>query len=46
VDGRWTTSTADVYHAAAGIEPGHKVAVVIQRNGREMTLTVTPVDGA
>ena len=46
VDGRWTTSTADAYHAAAEVEPGRKVTVVIQRNGRELTLTVTPVDGA
>jgi hypothetical protein len=46
VDGRWTTSIADVYHAAAEVELGQKVTIVIERDGREMTLTITPVDGA
>jgi len=46
VDGRWTTSIADVYHAAAELEPGRRVTVMIHRNGKEMTLRVTPVDGA
>ena len=44
IDGR-TTSTTDVYHAAEQVEPGQKVTVVIERDGREMTLTVSPVDG-
>jgi len=46
VDGRWTTSIADVYHAAAAVEPDRGVAVVIRRDGKEMTLRVTPADGA
>jgi hypothetical protein len=46
VDGRWTTSIADVYHAAVDVEPGRRVAVVIHRDGKEITLRVTPVDGA
>jgi hypothetical protein len=46
LDGRWTTSIADVYHAAAEVVPGHKVNVVIQRDGKEMTVTVAPADGA
>jgi PDZ domain-containing protein/aspartyl protease len=46
VDGRWTTSIADVYHAAAEVELGHGVAVVIHRDGKEMTRRVTPADGA
>jgi PDZ domain/Aspartyl protease len=46
VDGRWTTSAVDVYHAASEVKPGHKVTVVIHRDGREETLAVTPVDGA
>jgi len=46
VDGRWTTSIADVYHATAEVEPGRGVTVMIHRNGKEMTLRVTPADGA
>jgi hypothetical protein len=46
LDGRWTASIADVYAAAADAEPGRAAEVVILRDGREMTLTVTPVDGA
>ena len=39
LDGRWTTSIADVFHAAADIEPGREAAVVIHRDGKEQTLT-------
>jgi PDZ domain-containing protein/aspartyl protease len=46
VDGRWATSIADVYRAAADVEPGRKVDVVIHRDGKEMTLAVTLADGA
>jgi len=46
VDDRWTTSIADVYHAAVEVEPGRGATVMIHRNGKEMTLRVTPVDGA
>jgi hypothetical protein len=46
VDGRWTTSIADVFHAAADIEPGHEAAVVIYRGGKEQSFTVRPSDGA
>jgi len=46
VDGRWTTTIADVYHAAAEVEPGRGVAVMIHRDGKETTLRVTPADGA
>jgi S1-C subfamily serine protease len=46
LDGRWTTSIMDVFHAAAGIEPGHKTAVVIQRDGKDQVLTIHPSDGA
>jgi len=46
VDGRWTTSVVDVYHAAAEVKLDRKVTVVIHRDGREVTLVVTPVDGA
>ena len=46
LDGRWTASIADVFDAAADAEPGREAAVVILRDGKEMTLTVTPADGA
>lgn len=46
LDGRWTASITDVYAAAADAKPGHAAEVVILRDGREMTLTVTPVEGA
>jgi PDZ domain/Aspartyl protease len=46
LDGRWTTSIADVFHAAADAEPGRQAAVVILRDGKELTLTVTPAEGA
>jgi S1-C subfamily serine protease len=46
LDGRWTTSIADVFHAAADAEPGREAAVVILRDGKELTLTVTPAEGA
>ena len=46
LDGRWTTSIADVFHAAADIEPGRETAVVIHRDGKEQTITVQPTDGA
>ena len=42
LDGRWTTSVADTYAAAAGVAPGRDVAVVILRDGQEQTLTVRP----
>ena len=45
LDGRWTTSVADVYQAAADVKPGRECAVVVLRNGKEATLAVTPADG-
>lgn len=46
LDGRWTATVADVFAAAADAEPGHPAEVVILRDGKEMTLSVTPADGA
>ena len=46
IDGRWTTSIADVFHAAADVLPGREAAVVIHRDGTEQTLSVRPMDGA
>jgi hypothetical protein len=45
LDGRWTTTVADVYAATAGVAPGQAVPVVILRDGQEQTLTVRPVSG-
>jgi hypothetical protein len=46
LDGRWTASIADVFAAAADAEPGRSAEVVILRDGKEMTLSVTPAVGA
>jgi PDZ domain/Aspartyl protease len=46
LDGRWTTSIVDVFHAAADIEPGRDAAVVIHRDGKDQVLTIRPSDGA
>ena len=46
VDGRWTASVADVFHAAAAISPGRETTVVIHRDGKEQSLMVRPADGA
>jgi hypothetical protein len=46
LDGRWTTSIADVFHAAADVSPGREVTAVIHRDGKEQTLTLSPADGA
>lgn len=45
LDGRWTTSVADAYAAAAAATPGRPVAAVVLRGGQEHTLTVTPREG-
>lgn len=42
LDGRWTTSVADVYAATAGVEPGKEAEVVLLRDGALRTLKVTP----
>jgi hypothetical protein len=45
LDSRWTTSVADAYAAAAVVQPGREVRVVVLRDGREQTLVVRPTDG-
>jgi hypothetical protein len=45
LDGRWTLSVTDVYAAAASAEAGRQVPVVVLRNGKELTLAVTPREG-
>jgi hypothetical protein len=46
LDGRWTASIADVFAAAADAEPGRPADVMILRDGKEMTLSITPAEGA
>ncbi len=45
IDGRWTASPTDVYAAAQSIEGTGPVAVVVQRNGVEKTISVQPAVG-
>jgi len=45
LDGRWTATVADAYAAAAAATPGRPVPLAVRRDGRELTLTVTPRDG-
>jgi hypothetical protein len=45
LDGRWTTSIADVFHAAADVSPGREAIVVIHRDGKEQSFTLRPTDG-
>lgn len=42
LDGRWTTTVADAFEAAACAAPGKPVEVVVVRDGKEVTITVTP----
>jgi len=45
LDGRWTASVADAYAAASTAPAGQAVEVVVVRDGKEVTLTVTPRAG-
>ena len=45
LDGRWTDSLVDLYTAAGHVKPGETVAVVVKRDGKELTLKVMPVSG-
>jgi PDZ domain/Aspartyl protease len=45
IDGRWVTSVADAYHAAAKVPLGQQVTTVIKRDGKELTLSIKPADG-
>ncbi len=45
IDGRWTDSLADLYTAAGCVKPGKTAPVVIQRDGKEKELQVTPRSG-
>ena len=45
LDGRWTTTVEDTFAAAEGAPPGQDVAVVVRRDGQELTRTVRPAAG-
>ena len=45
LDGRWTTSVADAYHAASKIEPGTAVDAEVRRDDMTLTLSLTPRPG-
>lgn len=45
IDGRWTDSIPDAYLAASFVKIGKPVAVVISRDGKEVTLQLTPAKG-
>jgi Aspartyl protease/PDZ domain len=45
LDGRWTDSVSDTFIAAGSAKPGKRVTLVVQRNGKEVKLTVTPGKG-
>ncbi len=45
IDGRWTDTVADAYLAASLVKPGRAAAVVVKRDGQEVTVKVTPTKG-
>jgi PDZ domain/Aspartyl protease len=45
IDGRWTDSVGDTHHAAGFVKPGKAVPVVVKRDGKEVTVQVTPKNG-
>jgi hypothetical protein len=45
LDGRWTTSVSDAYAAAQGLAPGKPVEAVVVREGKDVTLVITPRAG-
>ncbi len=45
LDGRWTDTVGDTFLAASLVKPGKAVALVVKRDGKDVTLTVTPGKG-
>lgn len=45
LDGRWTDSAADVFHAASYVKPGSAAKALVVRDGKEIALTITPRPG-
>lgn len=45
LDGRWTDTVGDAYLATSLVKPGRTAAVVVLRDGKDVTLKVTPTKG-
>jgi hypothetical protein len=45
IDDRWTDTLGDAYIAASLVKPGRAADVVVKRDGKEVTLRVTPAKG-
>jgi S1-C subfamily serine protease len=45
LDGRWTDSVADTFHAARHVQPGTAARVTVRRDGKEQALSITPRPG-
>ena len=45
IDGRWTDSLGDAHVAVSLVKPGRKADVTLTRDGKPMTLSITPVVG-
>jgi hypothetical protein len=45
MDGRWTDSVADCFRTAEAIKPGRTVELLVRRNEKQLTLSVTPAAG-
>lgn len=45
MDGRWITSLTDAYAAASGVAPDKSIPLAILRNGKPVSLSITPRAG-
>ena len=45
IDGRWTDSLGDAHVAVSLVKPGRKADVTLTRDGKPLTLSITPVVG-
>lgn len=45
LDGRWTDTVADLFTAGSLVTPGQAVTVTVTRDGKPMTLKMTPASG-
>jgi membrane-associated protease RseP (regulator of RpoE activity) len=45
LDGRWTDSVADCYAAAGYVKPGTEIRIVIERQGKEIEVSIKPLAG-
>jgi hypothetical protein len=45
LDGRWTDTVGDAYLAASLVRPGRAAKLAVRRDGKDVTVTVTPIKG-